>query len=540
MSEFYDDDDFEWDGAEESEINLNDEDNDELPDDWGGNKGSQDILEEEIDEQLPDDWNPSEPFLEERDVFLLQLLRDLGEESKIENNEEFNNKLSNVISELRTNQTDIENPEQEEKKDEHKFDENLFDPKMKDLYSEYYDATGKNANLGTRLTRDFEDFVNNRDNMTPEEKQEIMDKINTINSENAIENLIKQQLEATTHTRSRILRDFNEINGIKTSQGIIKKIESNHGLEGRETIRDNFTHPNINKDIFESIDTKEEAYWLGFIYADGSIALDSQNRPAYFSINQKLEDSSLIESITEFLNGNKEKIFNTVKINPDNGKIYKGKHLCITDRKLCGDLVKHGIVPRKSLILEYPEDSLDTREKQLAFLLGYFDGDGKEGSSLITSGSKKFLKQIKEKFEIPNRILTQKKKDGRESHDLHLGVELFNDMQKNYKNSLPRKRLILTPRQEVLRRAGEAGKKSVPLGTIPGLDERNLRRIAWKVPKRKLINVFNVNRESLRKRFIKLNIETPPQDYWQKIYANPVLNAKMERYLEKLSRKYKR
>jgi len=28
----------------------------------------------------------------------------------------------------------------------------------------------------------------------------------------------------------------------------------------------------MNENIFETIDTKEKAYWLGFIYADGNIS----------------------------------------------------------------------------------------------------------------------------------------------------------------------------------------------------------------------------------------------------------------------------
>jgi len=99
-------------------------------------------------------------------------------------------------------------------------------------------------------------------------------------------------------------------------------------------------------------------------------------------------------------------------------------------------LKKHGCATRKSKIIELPE--LDNRQLYLAFLLGYFDGDGTIGTSKITTGSLKFLEQIKQLFNIPNKIHKRKG-----AFDLYLGANLFDEMLDNYQNSLPRKRIRL-------------------------------------------------------------------------------------------------
>ena len=457
-------------------------------------------------------------------MFLLQLLRDLGEESKIENSKEFNNKLSNVISELRTNQTDIGNPEQEEKKDEHKFDDNLFDPKMKNLYSEYHVAMGKNANLGTKLTRDFEEFVTNRENMTPEDKQEIIDKINTINNENEIENLIKQHLEDTNHAWNRIMNDFKENIGLTTSLTTIRKIEQKHGLESRDVIKANEAHPNLIENIFETIDTKDKAYWLGLMYSDGGISIDSRTEAKRLDFDLKSEDSELIERFVDFLGGNKEKIRDRDWKLKDGG-ISLGKGIYIWNNKLCDDLMKHGVMLRKSKIIEYPEHSLKTREDNLSFLLGCFDGDGTEGTSCITSGSNKFLEQIKDKFNIPNKIGTDIREDKNsgntyKNHNLYLGAKLFNEMLDSYENSLERKRIRLDLREGMKLRDKESLSQKISQNAWRGGTEKklnitaeDLKKSVWEKPLYQIAKDNGVSITTVRNWCKKYGIKRPSQGY---------------------------
>ena len=90
----------------------------------------------------------------------------------------------------------------------------------------------------------------------------------------------------------------------------------------------------------------------------------------------------------------------------------------------------------------------------LAFLLGYYDGDGQYiggRSARIISGSKPFLEHIKEIFGIKNRVLTKAAIGevvlmfdhyiiSKGAYSLALGLELFDMMMNSYKDSMKRKR----------------------------------------------------------------------------------------------------
>src|SRR5690606_2341049 len=74
--------------------------------------------------------------------------------------------------------------------------------------------------------------------------------------------------------------------------------------------------------------------------------------------------------------------------------------------KMGNDLIKHGCVPNKSLILKYP-DNLD-EEYFGSFLCGYFDGDGcltythinhkPKSNEICLMGTYEFLEVVEEKL----------------------------------------------------------------------------------------------------------------------------------------------
>ena len=116
----------------------------------------------------------------------------------------------------------------------------------------------------------------------------------------------------------------------------------------------------INENFFETINNEENAYWLGFIMADGCI-VDSF-KSLKLSITLKLSDYSHLEKFHKSI----ESKF----------LVRKYKNRCVSDHtsnKLCNDLIKLGCVPRKSLILEYPNIQ---KILHMHFIRGYLDGDG--------------------------------------------------------------------------------------------------------------------------------------------------------------------
>ena len=115
---------------------------------------------------------------------------------------------------------------------------------------------------------------------------------------------------------------------------------------------------NFNEDYFETIDTEDKAYFLGFIIADGCVS----DRTNSIKITQKeiyilLEFKKYIE-----FEGN---IFTR-----KDGKI---SCITVTSNKTKIDLEKLGINPNKTMVVKYPEipESLQNH-----CMRGVFDGDG--------------------------------------------------------------------------------------------------------------------------------------------------------------------
>lgn len=194
--------------------------------------------------------------------------------------------------------------------------------------------------------------------------------------------------------------------------------------------------PNLNqlhKDFFNHIDSKEKAYWLGFLYADGNVRKDL--RQLRISLHIKDLEHLQFFAITLGVNPNKINIRGSLA------------RLWISRVSLCKDLVTWGCFPNKSKTIRFP--SLASREFDLAFLLGYYDGDGKSGTTYISSGSQKFLQDIQKKFAIPLKLRTEKRITYHEHrtrssnstiYELPLGAPLFNEIMDNYLFSLYRKR----------------------------------------------------------------------------------------------------
>ena len=158
--------------------------------------------------------------------------------------------------------------------------------------------------------------------------------------------------------------------------------------------------------IFDSIDTEEKAYWLGFIFADGYISsspLEESKKPKYtLEVSLKASDFQHLNKLNSFMKYEK----NGVKIQDAKcGNIVcKRCRWSITNKHLWETLNNYGCTPRKSLTLKFPNESI-FKSKDLIrhFIRGYFDGDGCFTRYLNTNtvsphiellGTKEFLNRI--------------------------------------------------------------------------------------------------------------------------------------------------
>ena len=115
--------------------------------------------------------------------------------------------------------------------------------------------------------------------------------------------------------------------------------------------------------IFEKIDTEDKAYWLGFLYADGSVG--SKENKIELSLAE--QDLHHIEKFRDFI-GINNKISYREKT--------KSYRYSFRSESCKQDLVNQGCVPKKSLILKYPTYDQVPKHLMKHFIRGYFDGDG--------------------------------------------------------------------------------------------------------------------------------------------------------------------
>lgn len=133
----------------------------------------------------------------------------------------------------------------------------------------------------------------------------------------------------------------------------------------------------FNEKYFDDITTEHQAYWLGFLYADGYI-LSARNRPDKPNESQSF-GFSIAESDSELFIKFKEDLqaTNPVHYYKNNNIEFKNAQQCgrilLTSQHAVDSLKKYGVVENKTFFLKAPPI-----DKKLipAFIRGYSDGDG--------------------------------------------------------------------------------------------------------------------------------------------------------------------
>lgn len=247
-------------------------------------------------------------------------------------------------------------------------------------------------------------------------------------------------------------------------------------------------HPDLKEDFFEQIDTKEKAYWLGFLYADGFIK--NGNGATVLDLSQK--DADWIYKFCDVIGVSHDRVKPRT-----HKKGYQSVSVRIQSRRFTEHLVRHGCVNAKSKIIRLPE--LGLKELDMAFLMGYYDGDGTAEGTEICSGSKEFLLDVVRRYD-----LKFKPKRGKTVSSLNLGVDLKRCLIANYPDGMLRKHKMFR------------GDKSHKLkGTKPSssvlrkfnVDKMELERLISKYTYAEIGRKFNVSDNSIKKRAKVLGIE---------------------------------
>lgn len=123
----------------------------------------------------------------------------------------------------------------------------------------------------------------------------------------------------------------------------------------------------VNDDYFETIQSEDRAYFLGFFVADGSLA-KGQHTEEYIrvSLHLQIDDIEILEKFKYYIESD-HKIFVGHKFNDC--------ALRFVSRKMVHDIMKYGITPRKTGN-ENVNLSLIPLNLQRHFFRGLVDGDG--------------------------------------------------------------------------------------------------------------------------------------------------------------------
>lgn len=151
----------------------------------------------------------------------------------------------------------------------------------------------------------------------------------------------------------------------------IIEILKRNGIERRDSSA-YVSKYSVNETFFEIIDSKEKAYMLGFLYADGCISDTSQRKSYKVQISLQQDDKEILEKFKNLIEYTGE----LRKIEPP--KKYPNRkiqyQLSIENKIFYTNLYNHGLVPRKSYCATFPYEI--GNEFYKSFILGIYDGDG--------------------------------------------------------------------------------------------------------------------------------------------------------------------
>ena len=164
---------------------------------------------------------------------------------------------------------------------------------------------------------------------------------------------------------SEIIADNLNIDG-----GTVRRKLRQNGIEIRPAT-ENKRQYKINDTFFEKIDTESNAYFLGFLYADGGLT----SRGNCIRLELQEQDINILKQLSMI-------IYGFIKIDDDplkdkNGNVIRQyKMINIYSQKMHNDLIKLGCTPKKSFTITFPSTDIVPDHLMHHFIRGFMDGDG--------------------------------------------------------------------------------------------------------------------------------------------------------------------
>lgn len=233
-------------------------------------------------------------------------------------------------------------------------------------------------------------------NLPEKEIEDILEKQNILNYDDIINSYLNG--ESITSLRKRYNKRAEFIRKILLKNNI--KIRTD--IEGTRL----YNKTNFYDENYFSKYNDTMFYYVGLLMADGCVS----NKGNRISMNLQLQDKSVLDGLKEELGLNKEIKISSAKLY---NNVYDIAVFNVTSKQIHSDLIKLGVVPRKTYIgttMKFIPD-----QYKIPFLYGFFDGDGyyqicKNGNHRIRLGSytadilKEIQEYLLENFDISSRI----------------------------------------------------------------------------------------------------------------------------------------
>jgi len=125
-------------------------------------------------------------------------------------------------------------------------------------------------------------------------------------------------------------------------------------------------HTLDSRDFFDVIDTECKAYYLGLIFADGSVICDGKGK---YRLALSLNDPEPVYGLKEALGA-------SAPVTKRHYPAWTNAQYClvVSDKQMVQDLVRQGAIQNKTLTLQFPRGLPESLVRH--FIRGYMDGDG--------------------------------------------------------------------------------------------------------------------------------------------------------------------
>jgi len=288
-------------------------------------------------------------------------------------------------------------------------------------------------------------------------------------------------------------------------------------------------NPNLDAHYFDRINSVEKAFWFGFLCADAYVKHDKETKVYTLNIEIAHKDKKLLYNFCNVLGLE----FSNVKNRDRELKgynVYRMSYIAINCKPLVNSLIQNEIIELKNNRIGLPKFYTigafkGNRKLLLAWLRGYYEGDGTAQTTSIVSVNYKLLDNIKKELSINYKIgiSVQSSKlldidgnihDRKRVYRLALGAGIFNEMTSICKlegvQLLKRKDHIAFDHYEVYNKFKEHLASQ-------GIDIQKLQDLVLKLKKKELQTIFGVSRYLLNKIISEWNIKAPPRGYWSTI-----------------------